>query len=220
LATALFDKGYLLSGQKQFSAAVSVLNEAIRLDPENPAVHHELGYIFNHLGKYEEAVEMYERAAGLDNSNSLGFKASSLRGMSFSCIERGEFDKAEKLLRESLVIDPGNDKALNELGFLNSRRLRYGEPVDLEAALSSKTILVECHRCRRRLRPPVSLLLYLNELGADSVEQVELPQSVFGLDLIVQCPGCQRTVWLRQLVRTEHGEWLVRTTEPSAQSGG
>ena len=47
----------------------------------------------------------------------------ALRGMGYTLIDTGNLDKAEKVLKESLVIDPGNKVAESELEYIRKLRM-------------------------------------------------------------------------------------------------
>jgi tetratricopeptide (TPR) repeat protein len=58
-----------LIGAKQYKKAVKHLKQAIRLDPERPVFHNDLGVVYGLLGLHEEAAAEYRRAVLLNEKN-------------------------------------------------------------------------------------------------------------------------------------------------------
>lgn len=127
LAVAHFDRGFLLSSQNEFAAAAKSIEIAIEISPKNAAFYHEIGYVYNRMGRYDRAIEMFQKAINLDDTEERKWTAGALRGMGYANIEKGDLALADSLFRKSLAIDPANELALNELTYIERLR-RQAEP--------------------------------------------------------------------------------------------
>jgi tetratricopeptide (TPR) repeat protein len=83
-----------------------------------------IGYVFNGLGKFEEALVVYQSAEAFSvkKPSQRPYRAIALRGMGFSLIELNRLDEAEQAFKQSLEIDPMNALALNELAYIKNLR--------------------------------------------------------------------------------------------------
>jgi len=92
--------------------------------PYAPAPHTEGGYALNGLRKPREALEAYRHGLALarEFESSKAEEPVALRGIGFSLIEIGDLAQAESVFRESLKIDPGNEVAVSELGYIEHLR--------------------------------------------------------------------------------------------------
>jgi hypothetical protein len=79
-----------------------------------------IGYVFNGLGKFEEALGVYQSAEAFSvkKPSQRPYRVIALGGMSFSSIELNRLDKAER----AFEIDPMNAVALNELAYIKNLR--------------------------------------------------------------------------------------------------
>jgi tetratricopeptide (TPR) repeat protein len=60
-----FEKGMASGAASDFSQAEASFREAVRLAPEQPFPHYELGYTLSLLGRHEEALEEFRRTEQL-----------------------------------------------------------------------------------------------------------------------------------------------------------
>jgi tetratricopeptide (TPR) repeat protein len=124
VAWGMFLKAFALSKAGRFGEALQSVEEAAKLAPLYAHAQVERGYILNRLGRAQEALAAYARAWELvarlpENLESAG---AALRGQAVALVELGDLDRAEKLLRDSLVVEPGNTVANNELTYIAHRR--------------------------------------------------------------------------------------------------
>ncbi|MCW8132503.1 MAG: tetratricopeptide repeat protein [Planctomycetota bacterium] len=115
---------FVAASKRDFKAALDYLAQEEKVAPFSAAAHNERGYIFNHMGKYKEAVEEYKKGKALAERFETGRTdlPIALRGMGFALIELGQLDEAQKVFEQSLKIDPNNSTAKNELLYIEQMR--------------------------------------------------------------------------------------------------
>lgn len=150
--------------------AASLLNEAIRFNPERPDIHAALGECDLKLGKTNLAVAelktvihlhpsvealSYLGEASVETGNLADAKsylkralamdpqnASSLYQLGLIASKEGRTEEAEKLFASALHSDPNHDNALFELATLKMRDHKYAEAIPL------------LHRCAQDMKLP------------------------------------------------------------------
>ena len=65
-AYAIHSLGVLALQKDKYESAVSYFKRAIHINPEDPAFHNNLGFVFGLQGKTEKAIAHFKRAIGLD----------------------------------------------------------------------------------------------------------------------------------------------------------
>jgi tetratricopeptide (TPR) repeat protein len=121
---ALDRKAFILSAREEFDKALELLRLEAKTAPYAAAPYTEGGYALNGLRKPREALEAYRRGLALarEFESSKAEEPVALRGIGFALIEIGDLDQAESAFRESLEIDPGNEGAVSELGYIEHLR--------------------------------------------------------------------------------------------------
>ncbi len=121
---ALNRKAFILSAQDEFDKALELLRLEAKTAPYAAAPHTEGGYALNGLRKPREALEAYRHGLALarEFESSKAEEPLALRGIGFTLIEIGDLAQAESVFRESLEIDPGNEIAVSELGYIEHLR--------------------------------------------------------------------------------------------------
>jgi tetratricopeptide (TPR) repeat protein len=121
---ALHLKAFIKSEQKQLSEALHILDEEVKVAPYSAFPYIERGVILNSQREHQMALQSYEMALKLARKyeSSRGSEAMALRGMGFTLIELGDLDRAEAILKESILIDPGNASAKRELRYIRGLR--------------------------------------------------------------------------------------------------
>ena len=75
---AYVDLGAIYLEQKNYKAAEEVLFEAVRLDPDQPDSHYQLGRLYQALGKTAEAEKQLHKVRELhEKADSLAVKMNS-----------------------------------------------------------------------------------------------------------------------------------------------
>jgi tetratricopeptide (TPR) repeat protein len=116
-------KAFFLSKSQRFAEALNEVTQPLKLAPFFAQGQIEKGYILNQLRRSQEALAAYALAWDLASRfpENLGFAGAALRGQAVTLVELGDLKRAEKLLHDSLVLDPGNTVAKNELIYIQRR---------------------------------------------------------------------------------------------------
>ena len=115
---------FIKSEKKDFLGSLEILFEIEKLAPVSAQTLGEIGYVLNQLGKFNEALSLYQKAHDLSIkcTSQRPFQASALRGIGFSLIELERLDEAERVFKESLELEPMSRVASNELKYIQSLR--------------------------------------------------------------------------------------------------
>jgi tetratricopeptide (TPR) repeat protein len=104
---------------------MDMLEEMGRAYPEDALVYYELGNLYSDQLLAVDAMEMYEKALGLDrNLNRARVNLAMLLA------ESDEVDSAKVLLEDAIRIDPTDAKAYNNLGMIYYTELDVNKAVD------------------------------------------------------------------------------------------
>lgn len=112
---AYFELAYIDVEEGKYESALASLQAALRLEPDQPKSFIEMAVIYDHLGKRDRALSLYDQALQVRRYITPDDKARALRGKGIILIDLGQIDLAENCLKESLKYDPDNEKAFNEL---------------------------------------------------------------------------------------------------------
>ena len=123
---ALYLKGFILIDLRRGEEARDFLERAVTLSPSNAQFIGELAEWHKARGRWEEALALFQRA---DEATILSpedvrarEKGRTLRGIGFVQIELGKLQEAETTFKKCLEIDPGDQRAKNELEYINQTR--------------------------------------------------------------------------------------------------
>ncbi|MES2828457.1 MAG: tetratricopeptide repeat protein [Bacteroidota bacterium] len=107
LQEKLIDSAYSKISYSQFSAAKSLLSEAIRLVPNSARAHAAMGYVQDKTGQIEAALKSYDLAIKLDPSspNAYFYKSEFYA-------ERQDYKLSAQFYTEVLKLRPASVKAL------------------------------------------------------------------------------------------------------------
>jgi tetratricopeptide (TPR) repeat protein len=101
--------------KRQADNALSVLNEMVRLDPQDPRPHAELGDIYIKRGMIDEGISELRLLADLYlRRNQLEQASETLRNISNIYAETGNPEDAFMNLRRAVELDPTNMDLLRE----------------------------------------------------------------------------------------------------------
>ena len=95
---------------------------AVKLDPENPALLNDLGWLSYKMNRYPEAVAALEKAVVLDPENAM---IETNLGLAYQ--KAGRPEEALTHLERALAISPGYTLALYGLGKAHESRGQYPE---------------------------------------------------------------------------------------------
>jgi tetratricopeptide (TPR) repeat protein len=125
--------GFILYNVKnRFKEGMAHLSEAIRLDPNNPRIHHDLGMAFLHQEKFGQAITHLSEALrrmpnGLDKQYNPGNMHYSL-GLALFYRER--FKESTSHLSEAARLDPSNPKRHYALAFALAARGNINDTIN------------------------------------------------------------------------------------------
>jgi tetratricopeptide (TPR) repeat protein len=91
-----------------------------------PMMLSERGIALASLKRWQDSLASYDRGLAIEKLDNPQ-RAVLLRGRGFALIELGRLDDAERAYRESLMVEPNNPRALQELTYI--MRLRAGGPM-------------------------------------------------------------------------------------------
>ncbi|MHC4740728.1 MAG: DUF5107 domain-containing protein [Planctomycetota bacterium] len=91
--------------------SVPVFRYALERRPEDACAHLHIGNLYGHLGRLDEAVEHWEKAAKLDKSLSVAFRNLGL----YAWTVEEDFGKAEELYRRAIAARPKDQTLYRDL---------------------------------------------------------------------------------------------------------
>ncbi len=120
---AYFMKAQFLQFNKD-SEEESIVNlkKVIELDPSQHHLWDWIGDIYNNIGKYDFALDAYEKYAKTNQNNPIAYK-----NLGDLYIKEGNFDSAISNYQQALSLDPSNVNTLSNLADVYSRIGKFEE---------------------------------------------------------------------------------------------
>ena len=122
---ALWLKGYALSDLQRYAEAEPYLRRAAEMAPREAQFLCELGFAKLRLRQPQAALQLYKDAEPLaEGTGELRdyWTLKSWFGQAYALIDLGKLDEAEDYLDKMIKLDPGNEKATNELKYIAEQR--------------------------------------------------------------------------------------------------
>lgn len=113
-AESCYELGRIYYDEGSYLKAVEYLERSRTLDPARVKVHHNLGLAYAAVGKDAQAVSEFEEGLRLNAAQSKP-SAWPLIDYASYCNLRSKFEKSRDLLLRAVQIDPGVDRAYEEL---------------------------------------------------------------------------------------------------------
>jgi tetratricopeptide (TPR) repeat protein len=120
--------------------AIADYHQALKVEPGNPEIHNNLGYLYNHSARYNEAVASCLEAIRLlgetGESYKQGFQtrqevlAHAYKNLGNAYSGMNDFEQAAKALRQATVIEPKSAAAFFNLGLTLYSGRRYSEAIE------------------------------------------------------------------------------------------
>lgn len=110
LGEVLFRKGKFAESEYEYK-------EAVRISPDNPNNYFELGEFYYDLGDFDKALVAYKKGM-IANPENRYSKIGALRVLGQVYVVRGDYEKAGKVLKELVRIDPDNAPTRTVIGDL------------------------------------------------------------------------------------------------------
>ena len=114
--------------QGRSGAAVKRLKHALRMFPDFPQAHEELGNAFLGQNKPEKAIESFQKAIELDPNNA---SARIKLGKIFSALGRRQ--EADEAYKEALKLDPMQEKLASAAQLLRQNKVEEAERICRQA---------------------------------------------------------------------------------------
>ncbi len=114
------------SEKGMFQEAISVLNRATQIDPDNVDTLCALGWVYRRNGMLDQAVEAFEQA--LQRNPRCARAQKSLASLA---MQQGRYDDAIALCRRAVEADPENSQAHIELSHALQEAGRHSEALDV-----------------------------------------------------------------------------------------
>ncbi|MCC7031112.1 MAG: tetratricopeptide repeat protein [Chitinophagaceae bacterium] len=133
-----FFMGYTFLQKKESEKAIKPLNKAADLEPENATlnaqIYASLGEAYHAAKKYDYSDSCYEKALRIlpDDATTLNNFAYYLS------LRKNKLDKAEKMSKKSLELQPGSKSFLDTYGWILFQQGKYTEAKDyIEQAIKA-----------------------------------------------------------------------------------
>ena len=114
LAAVLYDRGSLAEAEHHCEAAV-------KLEPDLPELHNQLGLIFQKLGKFDQAKKLFQSY----RVDSTSFEA--FNNLAVTQHDQGQLLDSANSCKQALEIKPDFAEALNNLGLALQKMGRLDE---------------------------------------------------------------------------------------------
>ncbi|MFQ5806641.1 MAG: tetratricopeptide repeat protein, partial [Phycisphaerae bacterium] len=113
--------------------AIDVLKYAARIQPDDAYAHFHLGNVYGGLGRLDEAVAQWEKAAELDPSLSIAFRNLGL----YSQVIERDRAKAAQLYRKAIVARPEDQTLYRDLANILAAEGRHDAAIELLQSIPS-----------------------------------------------------------------------------------
>lgn len=107
----LYLKGMAYSIIENYTGSLSLLEEALRKNPDNPYAHSQMGFLCSKLNFYEKAIDAYGKAVSINPND---YKACHGQGIAY--IRLNQHQKAIAPLTQCTMINPEFPDAFYNLG--------------------------------------------------------------------------------------------------------
>lgn len=175
--------GDVLLRKKDYVAAELHFLDAVKLDPENPVYHFNLGNLYMHLADddpefFKKAVEQYDRAEKLDPET-----AAYSYHLGLAQEKRGYKNIAVEAYQRALKADPCYEPVLRHLAQMRLEDMRYLEALGYYKSLlalhpKEAEIYFNLARCLFNLRQYEKSVLLLEEFLKNVPEATEQEKGV------------------------------------------
>jgi len=103
-----------------------VLRHTVELDPKNDKLWFALGAVYDEDKRKEEAIDAMQKAIELNPQN-----AAALNYLGYTLAEIGvELDRAEKLIRQAMAIEPNDGFYIDSLAWVYYQRGDFKKAVE------------------------------------------------------------------------------------------
>lgn len=103
------ERGIAYKIEGDYDAAMDELKQALKEEPENGEVHHQIGLVLGFIGEFDESIATLQKAASFDSSVVI------LNDLALTYAMIGMDDEAKGGFEEVLRRDSGNEVAKKNL---------------------------------------------------------------------------------------------------------
>jgi predicted O-linked N-acetylglucosamine transferase (SPINDLY family) len=183
LYAVLFNYAVTLTDAGQLESARTVLERAVGLNPDFMPLHINLGRVYERLGAVGLAVMQWSTALSKMTAitgSAIGYKTTALNQSARALEGAGQDEAAEKMLNESLEIDPRQREVVQHLVALRQRQCEW--PVVAPSERAGRDTLMEA-------MSPLSLAAYTDD------PMLQLASACNYNRLDVGTPAAAMTAW-------------------------
>jgi tetratricopeptide (TPR) repeat protein len=159
---SLFSKARAYQDQDQWSLAEDSYREFLRLVPNSAAGHSNLGIVYVHERKFEDATREYQAAINIDSSLS-----GVYLNLGIAYFQQGKYDAATPVLEKFLSSNPQNRQAQELLGLCDLELDKYEDAIRMLSPLQAEgnlDVLIALSAAYVRLRRMPEAQAILNEI--------------------------------------------------------
>jgi protein O-mannosyl-transferase len=124
-ASSLDGEGAALAQKGMADQAAAAFQKAASLSPQDPSPHLNLWFLYDRMGRKEEALTEAQAAVRLQPS------PQAYNCLGISCGYRGDFEGSIQAFRQALAMDPHNANTLVNLATTYKRQGKYDEAIGL-----------------------------------------------------------------------------------------
>lgn len=127
---ASYDKAYIARGdlykdaQKKTTLALADFLKALSLDSTESKIHYRIGWCYNDLGQFNEAVPYLQKAIGFEEQNYLSYSE-----LGFSLFSMNRIDEALVRLNKANELKPGFETTVYYIGMCQVKQNKKAEAV-------------------------------------------------------------------------------------------
>lgn len=113
--------------------AIAKFKEAIRVDPDNPLLYHQLGLMYKNQGKWDQALKQFTKATELSPEYSDAFREKGIaeNKIYLNAGKPPDLPSGESSLSKAIELNPEDFDAYASLGGILKREERYQEAFEM-----------------------------------------------------------------------------------------
>ena len=119
--------GLIASKQGRLEHSLFCVDRGLDLEPDHPDLWSHKGVVLGKLKRHGEALECYVRGSTARDWASSAQVARALRGQGVQLVDLERLDEAERVLQQSLELEPESEGARNELEYIAQLRRKHAE---------------------------------------------------------------------------------------------
>lgn len=159
--------GLVYFSTETFDKAEESYREAIKVDPKYTDAHHNLGVLYNHLGRYDEAISEFELVLQDELYRN---RANTLNALGWAYHKKADYKNAEDAFKKTIKHDRLYLIAYDNLGKVYIDSKRYDEAV----AILEQVLKLESNYPEARLDLGIAYL----KLGKTDEAKTEFERAI------------------------------------------